>query len=1024
MEEEHLPAGAHETAEPLKKRTVFARVRGKLILLMALVLVPVLLVEAYFFHDRFQYRRAEELQANLEVARAVSKAFETYVQNILQVELAIGLALTSSQALPAEDRNRILAGSRAENPAIWNIFWAEPAGGVVASTEPRMVGIDISDRPYFQEIVAGRNWIVSDLILSKMTQEPFFTISRGFRDGRGVLAGVAVIAVMPGMLDGVLGVDRSMGANVYIADTKGTIVYRYPEVSTGREDGTRFRSYPHLSREALSGRESVDAQVSGLGGEMRIHAFSPIPTLGWAAGAGRPEREALGPVLAAILRNIAALLCIVFASVAAAFSLSRKIAGSVDTLRTYALSLARGERGRCARVAGPAELQDLAWAFNKMAEDIAFRESEKERLFNELEAERQRWKATVENLLDPLTVCDARGRATYMNPAYFRLLGRPVAEDLALEGHADYYQIYRADGSLFPADELPLQKAALTGEEVRDVEVTQRSASGVEFTAIFNASPLRDSEGRVTGAVAVGRDISEQRRAEKALRESMELLRLFIEHAPAALAMFDREMRYLLASRRWLDDYHLEGRDIKGLSHYEVFPEITEHWKAAHRRALAGAVERAEEERFDRADGSVQWLRWEVRPWRGGSGNIGGIVIFTEDITAGKAAEDALRESEQRFRRFYESGLLGVFFWNLDGVITACNDKFLEMIGYDREDLAAGRINWTAMTPPEHRAADDASAAELMAFGVNRVPYEKEYICKDGTRTPVLIACALLDESCERGVAFALDLTMFKREERERLKLERRLQQAQKAESLARMAGAIAHNFNNILGAVMGNLEMALFDIPPGSGAEQWVSEAVKASRRAVETSRFMLTYLGQIPGRAEPVDPVAVVRNTCALLQTSLPAHVRLKTELPAHGNAVMGDASHLAQIVTSLVTNAVEAIGEEEGEVSVAVRVEAAGEIGGIQVFPVGWEPKAPWYASIAVSDTGCGVDEAILGKIFDPYFSTKFVGRGLGLAIVLGLARAFDGAVSVDGNPGGGTVFKVFFPLAGACKAGASG
>ncbi|MEN6484143.1 MAG: PAS domain S-box protein [Syntrophobacteraceae bacterium] len=1023
MEEEHLPVSAPETKEPTK-RAAFSRIRGRLMLLMVLVLLPILLVEAYLFYDRFRYRRSVELQSNLEVARAVSKAFETYVQNILQVESAIGLALTSSEAPSAEDRHRMLAGVRAENPAIWDIFWTEPGGVIVASTEPRLAGIDLSDRPYFQEIVAGRNWVVSDLIISRVTWQPFFTISRGFRDGSGVLAGVAVIAVLPEMLDGVLGVDRSGGANVYVADTKGTLVYRYPAVSTGREDGTHFRRNPHLSREALSGKESVDAQVSDLDGEMRIHSFSPIPSLGWVAGAGRLEREVLGPVVAAVWINIVALLCIVFASVAAAFSLSRKIAGSVDTLRTYALSLARGERGGSAKVAGPAELQDLAWAFNKMAEDITSRERERERLFNELEAERHRWKATVENLLDPLTVCDARGRATYMNPAYYRLIGRPVVEDLTLEAHAEYYQIYRADGSLFPVDELPLQKAALTGEEVRNVEVTQRSAGGVEFTAIFNASPLRDSEGRITGAVAVGRDISEQRRAEQALRESMELLRLFVEHAPAALAMFDREMRYLLASRRWLDDYHLEGRDIEGLSHYEVFPEITEHWKAAHRRALAGEVERSEEERFDRADGSVQWLRWEVRPWCGGSGDIGGIVIFTEDITARKAAEDALRESEQRFRRFYESGLLGVFFWNMDGVITACNDKFLEMVGYDREDLEAGRINWIAMTPPEYRAADDASVVELRGFGVNRIPYEKEYICKDGMHAPVLIACALLDESCERGVAFALDLTMLKRAEKERLKLEGWLHQAQKAESLARMAGAIAHNFNNILGAVMGNLEMALFDIPPGSGAEQWVSEAVKASRRAVETSRFMLTYLGQIPGRAEPVDPAAVVRDTCALLKPSLPANVHLKTELPARGDVIMADASYLAQIVTNLVTNAVEAIGEGDGEISVAVRVEAAAEIGGIQVFPVGWEPKAPWYACIAVSDTGCGVDEAILAKIFDPYFSTKFVGRGLGLAIVLGLTRAFDGAVSVDGNPGGGMVFNVFFPLADIPNTGAFG
>jgi PAS domain S-box-containing protein len=154
---------------------------------------------------------------------------------------------------------------------------------------------------------------------------------------------------------------------------------------------------------------------------------------------------------------------------------------------------------------------------------------------------------------------------------------------------------------------------------------------------------FKDDSGKPHRVAGVNLDITERRRAEEALRESEQRLRLFIAHAPAALAMFDRQMRYVVVSRRWMEDYSLPDADIAGRSHYEMFPEVSEFWKSVHRRALAGEVVRADEDYFVRPDGRVQWLRWEVRPWYLTSGAVGGIVIFSEDITDRKQTADALR---------------------------------------------------------------------------------------------------------------------------------------------------------------------------------------------------------------------------------------------------------------------------------------------------------------------------------------------------------------------------------------------
>jgi diguanylate cyclase (GGDEF)-like protein/PAS domain S-box-containing protein len=175
---------------------------------------------------------------------------------------------------------------------------------------------------------------------------------------------------------------------------------------------------------------------------------------------------------------------------------------------------------------------------------------------------------------------------------------------------------------------------------------------------------------------------------EKPTRESLDLLHLFVDHTPVALAMFDREMRYLGASLRWVDDYRLEREDLIGRSHYELFPEITEEWKAIHRRGLAGETVNCDEDRFVRKDGNVQWLRWVVQPWRQGNGEVGGIVVFSEDITERKRTEEALRSSEARYRTAFQTSLDAISISRVsDRKYIEVNQSFLDITGFSREEV-------------------------------------------------------------------------------------------------------------------------------------------------------------------------------------------------------------------------------------------------------------------------------------------------------------------------------------------------
>lgn len=251
------------------------------------------------------------------------------------------------------------------------------------------------------------------------------------------------------------------------------------------------------------------------------------------------------------------------------------------------------------------------------------------------------------------------------------------------------------------------------------------------------------------------------------------------------------------------------------------------------------------------------------------------------------------------------------------------------------------------------------------------------------------------------------------RAERERLELERQLLHSQKLESLGVLAGGIAHDFNNLLTAIVGNLDLALIRLDPSSPVIPGIERALKACQKASDLSRQMLAYSGKGVFQLTEVDLNRMVKENSELFRTTVPKTITLDIDLAADLPLVTGDPGQIQQVVMNLITNASEAIGDAPGTVRLLTGVQECDEtMVKLNRLPV--TPAPGLYAYIEVSDSGCGMDHEAQQRIFEPFYTTKFTGRGLGMSAVLGIIKAHNGAILLDTEKGKGSRFKVFFPV----------
>jgi len=559
-----------------------------------------------------------------------------------------------------------------------------------------------------------------------------------------------------------------------------------------------------------------------------------------------------------------------------------------------------------------------------------------------------------------------------------------------------------------------LQKA-LSGQTLHSDEDFIQRPNGVSGYISWTVRPWYQADGEIGGVLSFSEDVSARKALEEARRASdarvLSLLRdnerqlgFFIDQAPVSIAMFDADMRYLACSQSWKRDYRISG-EVIGRSHYDVFPELTDSRKAVHRRALAGETIAADEDAFVRTDGSVQWLKWDIRPWIHPKDGIGGVVIYSEDVSRRHAAVSALRKSEQRLSAVVDNAFDAIIVIDRKGAIVSVNPATRALFGYSEAEIV-GR-NVTMLMPVRFRDEHDGHLVEFPRNGVSKIIGNERKLSglrKDGSEFPMLLAIA--DTQANEQdifVGFIRDLTQIESEKRHAARLQSELRHVNRLSEIDMLASGLAHEINQPLAAITNYVEVARLAL--GTGAARGDLSALSAldkiesqSERAVNIIRGLREYVDKRHISRRPENLSALISGAMSLAVSGEEhRETKLLLDEAAGGLFVNVDRVQIQQVIINFLRNAFEAMETSRSrEVTIATKhIDSS-------------------HVRVAVTDAGPGIDPSYSQKLFVPFATTKTQGMGLGLSICKAIIEGHGGTIGAESNPEGGATFFFTLPL----------
>jgi len=412
------------------------------------------------------------------------------------------------------------------------------------------------------------------------------------------------------------------------------------------------------------------------------------------------------------------------------------------------------------------------------------------------------------------------------------------------------------------------------------------------------------------------------------------------------------------------------------------------------------------------------WVKWVVGATAGTSILVGIGALFLlffnkklrVEIDGRKKIEQALNNSEKKYKALFNNAQVALFRNRIsDGKLLEINERYANLAGYSTVEDCLAEFNASDAWVDANGRNEFLAVLQENGFVVD---YETKIIRRDGTAVWISFSATIFSEQgfVEGSI---VDITERKQAEQERDTLQANLIQTQKMESIGTLTRGIAHDFNNIMGIILGNTELALEDVSESNPAHSYLEEIKKASLRAANIVRQLLNFSRITEQKLEPVQIAFAINDALKFLRSTIPATITIEQDIQVTNETILADSTQINQIMMNLCINASHAMEQTGGNLTIRVE-NALLESDSSKDYP---DLKSGRYVKVMVTDTGSGIDPIIIERIFDPYFTTKGVGKGsgMGLSVVHGIVKNHGGAITVDSSPGNGTKFSMLFPLA---------